>query len=151
MKKFDWVIHYVANGILCDTCGKVESPFLEMLCDAHTHGLERYGHQNFQTVLNTGPKEIAYLLNTLGERVQQGERFLAGEQIEGLYLDCPVHLDEIPSDDGSELCLRLIIPDSQNRWPEDPKCEYPYNMQLLPMRALMKSDAQGGNCCGLPQ
>lgn len=49
-QKIDWLIHLVANGA-CDECGAVETDFLPYMCNAHTHGLERYGHLDFQMVL----------------------------------------------------------------------------------------------------
>lgn len=49
-QKIDWVIHLVANGA-CDECGEIETGFLPYMCNAHTHGLERYGHLDFQMVL----------------------------------------------------------------------------------------------------
>ncbi len=45
-QKIDWLIHLVANGA-CDECGEVETDFLPYMCNAHTHGLERYGHFGF--------------------------------------------------------------------------------------------------------
>ena len=41
-KNIDWVIHFVANGVACAECGKVEDTFIEYACNAHTHGMERY-------------------------------------------------------------------------------------------------------------
>ena len=49
-KKIDWIIHCCANGY-CEECGEVESGFLPFLCNAHTHGMVRYGHMDFQLVL----------------------------------------------------------------------------------------------------
>lgn len=48
-QKIDWLIHLVANGA-CDECGEVETDFLPYMCNAHTHGLERYGHLDFQSL-----------------------------------------------------------------------------------------------------
>ena len=52
MKKIEWIIHYVCNGAVCAECGKVEYPYPEFICDAHTHGMEKYGHLNFQVVID---------------------------------------------------------------------------------------------------
>ena len=50
MKKLniDWVIHLVANGARCEQCGEIETSFKEYLCNAHTHGMARYDHPDFQ-------------------------------------------------------------------------------------------------------
>ena len=150
--KRDWIIHYCANGVKCSVCGKREYAYLPQLCDAHTHGMEQYHHLNFQTVLNTGPLDVGYVLNCMGDRVQVGERFAPGDLVNGLFTDCQVRLDLFTDPENSEQYLRLIIPDGQNRWPEDPDCGYPYNMQMRPMRELMKPNIVYGGCShGLPQ
>ena len=61
----DWMIHCVTNDV-CDAC------------NAHTHGMNRYNHLDFQLVLNYPHQEIARILNTMGLRVQSGERFKPG-------------------------------------------------------------------------
>ena len=82
-KTIDWVIHLVANRT-CSECGKKENGFLPYTCNAHTHGMERYGHLDFQVVLFLPPNEIARILNTMGLRVQNGERFRAGDYVSGI-------------------------------------------------------------------
>ena len=129
MPKIDWIIHLIANGVVCEDCGKVESGFPDYICNAHTHGMEQYGHLNFQLVLHCNPNEIGYVLNTLGLRVQAGERFKAGDMVEGIFEDCPVRLDE--AYECGRKVLRVVIPDSRNRFPENPACEYPYSYQLI--------------------
>ena len=65
-KKIDWIIHLVTNGAQCEECGEVESGFLPYMCNAHTHGMERYNHLDFQIVLNYPPNEIGRILNEFG-------------------------------------------------------------------------------------
>ena len=127
-KKVDWIYHYVANGVQCGECGEVENSFPQYVCDAHTHGMNRYNHLEFQVIIDYGPDEVGRLLNTMGRRVQNGERFKNNDVVKGLYLDCDVHLWEM-SDASGRSVLRLIIPDKQNRMPE--KADYPYSMQML--------------------
>ena len=127
-QKCNWVIHYMTNGIPCECCGKVEYHFPPQMCDALTDGMWKYGHMEFQLVLNYQRKEIMRLLNTMGMRVAKGERFKDGDLIEGLYLDCSVKLQEFPDIDGKPV-LRLIIPDKENRWPEE--AGVPYCGQLF--------------------
>lgn len=50
--KVDWIIHLVANGVSCAKCGEVENNFPQYICDAHTHGMDKYGHVEFQLVIN---------------------------------------------------------------------------------------------------
>lgn len=127
-KKVDWIYHYVANGVQCADCGAAENSFPQYVCDAHTHGMNRYNHLEFQVIIDYGPEEVGRLLNSMGRRVQNGERFKNNDVVKGLYLDCDVHLWEM-SDASGRPVLRLIIPDKQNRMPE--KADYPYSMQML--------------------
>lgn len=93
MAKIDWIIHCCANGVICDGCNKVETGFLKNTCNAHTHGMEKYHHMDFQMVLFLPPEEIGRILNTLGLRVQAGERFHDGDLVSGIYEDCDIRLD----------------------------------------------------------
>ena len=127
-QKIDWVIHLVANGA-CDECGEIETGFLPYMCNAHTHGLERYGHLDFQMVLFLPTEEIGRILNTLGLRVQSGERFRTGDMVSGIYEDCDVRLDEY--EETGRKVLRVIIPDANNIFPEEGDCMLPYCLQFL--------------------
>jgi len=118
MKKPDWIIHFIPDASA-----------IEFIANSHTHGMERYGHIDFQVVLRVDNKEIGRLLNTLGMRVRDGERFAHGDMVKGLYQDCDVRLDSV-KETGRQV-LRLIIPDQHNRFPEDPMCELPYKHQTL--------------------
>lgn len=83
--KLDWIIHHVANGAICAECGEVENSYPPYICDSHTHGLDKYdGHLEFQVVVNYGMEENMRLLNTLGMRVQAGERFKSEDFVQGL-------------------------------------------------------------------
>ena len=111
----DWIIHLVANGA-CDECGKEEKGFLPYTCNAHTHGMEKYDHPDFQVVLSLPPREIGRILNTLGLR----------------------GLDEF-RETGRNV-LRAVIPDRQNRFPEDPQCEEPYRLQSMDTEDLYERE-----------
>ena len=143
-KKPDWIIHLVCNGVPCEECGKVEDSFLPYACNAHTHGMSQYGHMDFQIVTQYPMKQIAYILNTLGARVRDGEHFAAGDMVAGIYEDCSVRLDEY--EETGRKVLRVIIPDKHNRFPEDPDCMEPYTLQRLETDDLQ---VRGGGCtCG---
>jgi hypothetical protein len=73
MAKIDWIIHCCSNGVVCYECKKVVTGFLQNTCNAHTHGMEKYHHMDFQMVLFLPPEEIGRILNTLGLRVQAGK------------------------------------------------------------------------------
>ncbi len=132
--KIDWIIHFVANGVECQTCGKTENRFPQYMCDAHTHGMTKYGHPEFQLVVNYGMQETGRLLNTMGLRVQAGEIFKSGDKVKGLYEDCDITLLKVPDCEGVKV-LRLIIPDKENRLPE--QCAtYPHSLQCLSLEML---------------
>ena len=140
-KEKDWIIHYISSGGTCDECGKATTEFLPCICNAHTHGMNQYGHMEFQVILNLGPGLIGYLLNTMGQRVQDGEIFKDGDIITGITAtpegkDLPLRLKEVLSD-GVPL-LRIILPDENGRFPDDPDCAYIYNLQHLPEELLQK-------------
>lgn len=134
----DWIIHYVADGVPCDCCGKVENNFLPLMCNSHTHGMSKYGHLDFQIVLRYPMEEIGRILNTFGLRVQAGEQFKDGDLVEGIYLDCPVRLSEFTECDRK--VLRVVIPDRENRFPEDDGCTEPHVFQMLDTEFLMRGD-----------
>lgn len=114
----DWIVHYVGNGIECAECGKIEDCFPQYVCDAHTHGMNRYNHLEFQVIIAYGLQETGRLLNEMGFKVQNGQRFKDGDRISGLYLDCDILIKQTCDCDGKPI-LRLVIPDKDNKLPED--------------------------------
>ena len=136
--KIDWDIHVVTHSVACEKCGKVENGFLEYACNAHTHGMAKYGHMDFQLVLHLPPYEIARILNTLGLRVQAGERFKAGDMVSGIYEDCQIRLDEF--EETGRKVLRVIIPDKDNIFPDDERCMEHYKLQMIPTKDLYQDE-----------
>ena len=140
MTRPDWIIHYVANGAVCDHCGKIEGGFLDGFCNAHTHGMERYHHPDFQMVLDCGPREICRILNRFGFAVRNGSQFHSGRLVAGIYEDCAVKLLEFTECDRT--VLRVINPDRHNRFPEDPEGDLPYMMQLKETDEYCQSEGE---------
>ena len=132
-RKIDWMIHCCANGY-CETCGKFEVSFFSYICNAHTHGMQKYGHMDFQMVLRLPDREIARILNTFGRWVQAGRRFHDGDMVSGIYTDCEVRLDMF--EETGRRVLRVVIPDRNNCFPESPDCMEPYRFQKLPTNKL---------------
>ena len=139
-QKIDWIIHLVANGV-CEECGREEQLFLTYTCNAHTHGMEKYGHPDFQLVLAYPKEEICRILNTMGLRVQAGERFQAGDMVSGIYEDCEVRLDAA-QEDGRNV-LRVVVPDKYNRFPEEEGCMDRYRVQVLETDGLLYDTEKG--------
>lgn len=112
-KKPDWIIHYV-------------NPEKTGMADCHTHGLDKYGHMELQIVLPIPPSSAAAIMNGLGCRVRDGEKFLDGQEVtDALMNEEPIRFLE---KDG---LLRLIFRDPDGNWPEDEDCQYPYDFQDL--------------------
>lgn len=78
------------------------------------------------------------ILNTFGIWVRDGRKFHAGELIDDIYEDCPVRLDEFT--ESERKVLRVVIPDRDNKFPEDADCMEPYKYQVLDMDALYKKE-----------
>lgn len=78
-----WVIHYVKD---------------DNYFEAHTHGMDSYGHPDFRIKNDIGPVETAYVLNSLCKSIQRGNAFRSGNRIEDLYDNAHVILKK--ADDG---------------------------------------------------
>lgn len=84
---------------------------------------------DFQMVLFLPLEEIGRILNTLGLRVQAGERFHDGDLVSSIYEDCDIRLNEY--EETGRTVLRVIIPDKYNVFPEEERCMPVYRLQLL--------------------
>lgn len=131
--KIDWIIHLCSNGV-CPECGQEETHFLPFACNAHTHGMEKYGHPDFQVVLQLSPEEISYLLNIMGLRVKAGEVFHSGDTVSGIYENYNISLKEY--EETGRKVLRIILPDESNHFPDEDCCDNIYKLQLLETDAL---------------
>lgn len=116
----------------------------DYMMDAHTVGLMQYGHPELAIVVSI-PVEIAgEILNTLGNRVVNGERFdIPGVYENILQDDYPVRLVHAEYGLGEEKMV-LILPDEFRRLPEDLGCMTPYNLQLEYLRRIKDDYANAG-------
>ena len=131
----DWIIHLCTDGV-CGECGKRSDDYIQYTCNAHTHGMEQYGHMDFQIVIRLPVQEIARILNTLAEMVRSGKRFSDNDLVPGLYDDCSIRLQTFK--ETGRNALRAMIPDNENRFPEDALCDDCYKLQLLETEELIK-------------
>ena len=128
-----WIIHYITNesskkselNAKPGTANEYYYP--SNMCNAHTHGLKAFTHKDFQIVLDIGRENTVFLLNAMAERVRDGETFSDGERVKGIYDDCEIKLASVK--EGNREVLRILIPDSENRFPGDDNCAYPYSEQ----------------------
>lgn len=128
MKSPDWIIHYVNDG-RCGNCGKVleNQAFLPGMCDAHTHGLDKYGFE-LQFVLDCPPDFIGYILNEVARRIKEGLVLHNGDLIEGVFSGNAMLKVFETKDFAGKKIFRLVIPDREFKFPEESSV-YPYNMQ----------------------
>jgi hypothetical protein len=125
------VVHMLANKGVCDCCGKEvdQEIFLPGMCDVHTHGMKKHGLIELQMVLEYPKEAIAYIINTVSDRIISGEiAEKDGTVIEGIFEDgAKIRLNECVDVYGEKV-FRIMIPDGKFRMPEDSD-EYPYNLQ----------------------
>lgn len=111
-------IHLVSDDY-CENCEKEGNSFYEYMCDAHTHGMNEYGHRELQFVLNIAPSIIGYLINTIAKKILNGEIKPKDKMMcYGIIKDYAIRLDEARDEDG-ELLWRIIIPDAEGKFPEE--------------------------------
>lgn len=117
-----WIIHHIVNKDNAEV-------FPANLCNCHTHGMKTYTHKDFQVVLDLGDDVTDYILNSLCEKVQDGQTFLPGQTVMGIYANLPIKLWSV--NEGGRSVLRALIPDDDGRFPGEKGCAAPYCDQLV--------------------
>lgn len=118
--KIDWIIHGVIP----------EDGDMEYTVDYHTHGLKEYhNHTELMVVLGLPFEVVGSLINSLGLRICDGERF----DEERIYTNIiannlPVRL--VKERMGTGDVMVLILPDANGNLPGDDNCEEPYSKQM---------------------
>ena len=128
-KKVNWLIHINKNGYRCQISGKYINNLLPGLANFHTHGMEQYNHPDFQLVLDGPLDSAASILHALCLRVRAGERFKDGDYVKGILVDQNIRLDTY--EEHGRNVLRVMIPDGNNFFPDDPRCDIFYRVQLF--------------------
>ena len=112
-----WIIHKIP----------IHNEKKKYLCNAHTHGMRIYTHKDFQMVVDM-EEGVEYILNELCSRVKNGETFVAGQGVEGIYNNkYPIKLMNVKESDRT--VLRVILPDDEGKYPDDEECAAPYCYQ----------------------
>lgn len=131
---YNWQIHSIKNGCKCENDYDYIFDMIPGAANFYTHGLEQYDHPDFQLVLDYELETAADILNALGERVRNGEKFNAGDYVKGIFEDCDVRLD-VFEESGRDV-LRVIVPDSNNIFPDEEGCSSSFCHQMLPTEEL---------------
>lgn len=114
------------------------------MADIHTHGLDKAGSLELQMVLPYLEESAAYIMNTLAEKIWKKEIVPSdGLLVNGIFEDCPVRLNK-RLDAFNVPVWRVVIPDGQNRMPEDSD-EYPYNEQMHSPYIDSNEETKGDN------
>lgn len=129
MGKIDWIIHYVSERA-CDLCEKESDDIsyegFPAFGNIHTHGLNLHGHRELCIPFGL-PSDIAMgILNGCGLQIVDENK----EFNEGIYsgiLKNGYDVKFISFD--NDPTLYMILPDKNNKFPEDADCEFPYNQQ----------------------
>lgn len=127
MEKPDWIIHYVQEHY-CQCCGKHEENHVGFprFANAHTHGLEKHGHDEICIPFDIGPKPTLGLLNEIGLRIREaGEKFEVGCSTDILEDKRRV---ELYRSNGSKT-LYILLPDPNGLLPGEDGCMEPYSFQ----------------------
>lgn len=105
MRKHGWIAEVVADDF--------DSPTGFNL---HTHGLqENYDHPDFQIVVPLPDKVGHTLMITLADRVKAGERFHAGQKVDGVIEGAGGLVKLIDATECGRPVLRVILPDPRGK------------------------------------
>ena len=119
INKDDWIIHGVIGT----------DDFLGGMCDAHSHGINKYGSRELQVVLYA-PSYIKYI-NIIGRKIRdEGLKLYGGMELEGMMDDeAKIRIDDAVDHYGEPI-WRIIFQDGEFKYPEESK-EYPYFLQTF--------------------
>lgn len=99
--KIDWQIHLVSDN----------KGFKKYMCDAHTHGINKFFNTEIQMVLNIDSKLIANLINDIGRLIKSGYKFTEGDLLYNLLTDdMPIGFINAKDYEGEPI-LRILLPD----------------------------------------
>lgn len=94
----------------------------------HTHGFRKtWGHDDFQIVALLPPNVANNLFWNFANRVKAGEHFADGGRVDKIVNNYDVLLKK--AREGGRDVLRIIIPDKNGLFPEDPGVDRYYGMQ----------------------
>jgi hypothetical protein len=131
VKKCGWYAHYTlpSGDSAKDRDSGLEPGLPKEFINAHTHWFpEKFGVPDLQIVLPVSLELTQRIFwgvhNLYAKRKVRG----VGVPVEGVFEKVPVIL--VPAKDGDRLVHRIVIPDPQGRFWDDPDCEPVYKAQV---------------------
>lgn len=115
IKQYGWMAHYV--------------PDEELPMNIHTHGLkENFNHTDIQIVMRFRPEVAQTLLHLIVREIEAGKKYETGQLYDDLF-NMPFEFKKAMECD--RLVLRMIIPDPNGFFPNDPNVEEEYKKQYM--------------------
>jgi hypothetical protein len=112
MAKHGWLRHYVGDD-----------PDSPSGINHHTHGLlASFGHPDIQIVGKLTQEKSAAVMVAVVNRIKEGEKFKAGDVLEGILRDAYL-IKLVDAVENGRPVLRLIFPDPQNQVDRDKMTE----------------------------
>lgn len=128
MNKPDWIVHYVTEHCKCSYCNK--EPLEENnvgftgFGNTHTHGLDRYGHDEIGLSLDITGEYGVVILNSVGYKIRDGATYK-----EGRYSEVIQDFDVLFYKPVDSNILFMLLPDTNGFLPGEIECDFPYNQQ----------------------
>lgn len=110
-------IHMVTDRT-CEKCKGEGNSFHKYMCDAHSHGMNKFGYRELQMVLLIDPKLIAYAINSVAEKILDEDIKPKDKLVISNVFGCDIRLDEVTDKDG-KLLWRIVVPDEKGKYPEE--------------------------------
>jgi hypothetical protein len=157
--KYDWKIHMLikrGEEEECDICGKTGDEFDDVEPDSfdenpyyrnsHTHGLRRYHNRpELCITLDLPPEETCAILNELGRRIaEEGLVLRAGRHSGILSNDYDIEVVDF-GDNELDDSLYLLLPDPENKFPEDTTCMEGFRDQYKFAKHIHELNVTDGN------
>jgi hypothetical protein len=128
IKEHGWYAHHVFPDDGPGDMG-LEPGLPREFFNTHTHGFtEKFGVPDVQIVLPLKFALAQGVLHAMARRYSEGEPIAGGVPVCRVLANFPVIL--VPARDGNRPVHRIVIPDPQGRFWDDPKCEPIYKAQV---------------------
>lgn len=95
----------------------------------HSHGLDEYDSLELEINLSIPQKLGMYIINTIGLRIANGEKFKDGDMVDEV-VNCLLPIRETSGIHSNDKHLRIIIPDENFKFPWDEGCNLEYINQI---------------------